>query len=1032
MSALVTLYNKHIENKKLSSFRLGEHTIYYENVYTIDNMYTLTFTRKQPFANPPTKQLRWNSERLILFINFTFDTEKFTWVQVYNHFMTHFNEFQILKGKKYIHEIFTLDTPTRMFFDLDFKKNVSEKTLDAYIKNLIRKVSLLVCKPLEYIITRNDNGDKSCHILFTNLILSDILQCKILASKFKDDYVDLQPYANNKSLRVLNGIKLTDDREEKTKIFSESNYIIDSDETYLIQPYNNKDVANYNVPNFRDPKAYQLVEDDLKDDALAGIDLSPYGFIVSNRINGTNLFSLSRIQEIECPICHRIHDKTDSNYLVVSNTNVCIKCYRSEGSVTVRSDQFKLFEFLESIKPVNYDYLKNNDSIVYNTYYKPSAQMPETIDGNVLYLVSPCKSSKTKTIHGLLEKNEYNSVCFITTQTKFTRNLSERFKDLGFSCYLDADFNPKHPKIIISLYSLYRLDDINQYDLVIIDEIESLLINFCSVGTLGNKDNRKDNLKKYTQLINNSPMIMLMDAYPSRYCIEHFKTFNKKIHVYMNEYQTHKDDKMIFIENKNLFINAMAKALSRGENVVFASALKTEQTKMMDKVFTALDKKYNIDPNTLESRVYNGDLDKKLMDDSIKNIDSDWHVNLLAYSPSITAGISFEQTNFDKVFYLGYPNSNHISALQSLYRVRDVSTRKYYITFGRSYPVHSQIYNESELRHLSDFNTILDYNIIHDDNFGCEITLANSKSNQLLDISDQYLVNSQKNYYKHLIGQFKYNGSEIKFKSNDYQENKRKVIDLNKVDENDISELFKEIKPDDYYTYMSDSHRSEIEIKPEHYNKLPDIEFEKLHNKVNKTMQEEEIVEINTYLRMFPNFNQEVHPIIKKTPAKYYRYYRTYNKYSKYVNEDLEVFHSFKRNKSDPLSINDEPINRFRVQVVSKFLQRLLIDDTLDYEQLHNSEYTDFKLEELLDALRYIEEEVLKKDKIYVDAFMREFYSSEMLKKKTPMNRLNTWKQIQGVINNMLDGTFNLRTKTRRIGKNNDVNISFTRLVSLF
>lgn len=1028
MSGIVTKQDNYIINKQIKNVKFFMCNDKRYNHYLIDNMYTLAFTNKQFLET--TKQLRWHGSYR-MFINFKYDTNMYQWEDIYNHFMSHYNDFNLLKSKKYIHEMFTSNTPTRMFFDLDFK-NVSEKTVESYILSLISKLSSYVNLKLEYIITRNNDSSLSRHIIITNLILPDIMQCKVLASKFKDDYIDIQPYRNNASLRVFNGIKITDSGCEKTKVFESSNYIINNNESYLIQPGNI--ISNYNIPNYQNVESYKYVE--LQDDSLAGIDLTPYGLIVYDRVEGTNLFRLHKVEQRECPVCNRTHDKSDTNYLVVSNTCVKIRCFRGEGFVKVKSKKFKLDEFLQKIDAINYNYLESNDKIKCDKYIQPNAKMPEIINGDVLYLVSPCKSSKTTIMHEYLsrEENANKSICFITMQTKFTRNLSERFKDLGFSCYLDQGFDPKHNKIIISLYSLHRLNDIHQFDIIVIDEIESLLINFCSVGTLG-KENRKENLRKYTQLINNTPLTIIMDAYPSQYCMDHFNTFNKKIHVYMNEYKTHKDDKIIIVDNHSSFINYMAEALSKGQNIVFASALKNEQIEIINKVYDILSNLYNIDPTTLESRLYNGDLDKKLMDDSIKNIDNDWYVNLLCYSPSITAGISFEQTHFDKVFYLGYPNSSHISALQALYRVRDVCTREYYITFSRSYSIKSQLYAENDIKNLSDFNRydnikLLDYDVLHND-FGSEIRLANSVSNKLLEISDQYLMDSQKNYYRKLIGQFKYNGSEIVFESGEL----KPMQSYDNITADDITDFFKSNNVNDYYKHIRTSHYSKIDIKNEDYtNPLNDEDYEKLYNKVNKSLQEEQICEINTYLRMFPNFNKEKHSIVSSSPAKYYRYYRSYKNYSKYVNEDLDVFTHFKKTKADPILINDEPLNRFRMQVASKFLQRLLICDTLNYEELHNAEYKDFSIEEIIDALQYLEEDVFKHNKIYIDIFMREFYGNTLYKKKMPIQNISTWKEASNIVNNIIDGSFNLvsNVKYRGKGSNKTSLISFIRPVELF
>jgi len=1023
MSAIITSHNGYLQEKPLQTYRLFISNNYRTNKYTIDNMYHVSFSYKLIEDPSIIKVLRYHSPNNILFINFEFDPKQHAWNKVYNHFMKHYDEFELLQKKKYIHEVFQNNTPTRMFFDLDFK-NVSKKTIDSYIQTLVQKVSLYTGKQLEYVITKNNNEDLSRHLIFTNLILPDIQQCKLLAQHFKDDYIDLQPYRNNASLRVLNGIKVMGVGAYKTKVFDQSNYIIPSDETYLIQP----DITQLDITHLNKPQPI-INQFACTDDQIAGIDLSEYGLIIHSKIGDTNLYALRRISQVNCPICERLHDKEDSNYLIVNHLNVKLRCYRQEGFIRIKSNKFKLIEFLQKIDATKYDNLESELSSV-TKYNKPDAELPKSIEGNLLYLVSPCKTSKTKLIHELITREEYRnkSICFITNQTKFTRNLSERFKDLDFSCYLDSTFDPNHNRIIISLYSLHRIKTL-QYDVIILDEVESILVNFCSIGILGNKDVRKSNLNKYTQLINNSPLCIVMDAYPTRYTIDHFNIFGKKIHLHINEYKTHANDTMILIESMNMFIAAMAKSLSKGENIVFASALKDKQLDIINKVYAILNQLYNIDPMTLESRVYNSSLDNNLMDESIRNIDSDWFVNLLAYSPSITAGISFEQTHFDKVFYLGYPNSTHISALQALYRVRDISTHKYYITFARSYSVKSQIYDKNEINYLSSFNkqNLLDYDIIHNE-FNCEITLANSISNKLLHNSDQYMMDSQRNYYKYLIGQFKYNESQIKFKTID----DLKPVNFNKIDSDDVTNFLQNKKMLPKFDNICESHLSKVALRPEDYIKLPDDEFERLNNKINKTLQEKAIVEINTYLRMFPKFDQSNHQTVASHPSTYYKYYNTYTKYHKYVNEKIETFVNFKKNKSDPLGINEEPLNRFKTQVVSKFLQRLLIDDTLSYKELHDAEYKDISVDEIIEALHYIQSHILKDDKIYINVFMREFYTNDLLKNKVPIHNITTWKQARGVVNNMIEGAFNLRSKTKRKGKDNAFVVSFVRQITLF
>lgn len=1034
--SVITKENYCKTNNHLITQILLTYNQYRRNIYEIDGLYSISFTNLELHNPDVSKKLKNLSHTNKMHANFYLKNPE-DWNRVYLHFTQHFNEFSIFSKNNYLNEMFCSDTKTRMFFDLDFK-NITLEQVNKYIDDLIKRVESYIGFKVNYIVTKNDNGDLSRHVILTNVILPNINQCKSLAKQFKDNFVDLHPYRNKGSLRCFNSNKICDNGLSKKKVLDRANYPISSDETYLIQPYIPEE------PNFsmyeenKDKNIAELLDDEVND-MLTDIDLTKIGFTISGKVDGyNNLFNLTKFDtSIECPICARCHDKNDANYLVVTSHSVILKCHRSSDDshiLKTSNKKFKLYKYLESITPIKYDFL---NQVNCQRYSNERAQMPENIEGNCLYLVSPCKSGKTKCIHDYIQARPDLKVCFITMQRKFTRNLHERFLDLGFNNYLDEGFNPNHDRIIISLYSLHVLPDLNKFDLVVIDEIESMLVNFCSVGTLGQPDKKRLNLENYKILINNVPQIILMDAYPSRECINHFNIFNRRMQIYFNEYQTHKNDTIYCIENYDLFINEMALSLSMGQKIVFASALKKKQKQILDKVLHTLTSQYNMDVSKLNVIMYNADMDHKLMDESIKNLNKDWCVDLLAYSPCVTAGISFELKHFDKCFYLGFPNSGHISALQSIYRVRDLSKCEYYFHFGRKYNIESQIYDKSEINKLSEFNKmnlkdvdLLDYDVLYSD-FGCEVRKSNNINNRILENSDSYLMSSKKNYYNKLIGQFLYNGSKVVFRNKKYiSEN---YSDINGVNEDDVKEYFKLHKIEKFSDIICNKLDSQVKLTQSDFNnKLSDKEFEELKLLGNKTKQQDAVLKLNTYIRMFPQMSLDKYPIIEETPAKFYRYYNSYNRYSRYVGEEIETFVHFKKNKCDPMGLNDEPLQRFRIQVVSKFLQRLAIDDTLTYQELHNREYKDIELDELRDGLEYIFDEVLNGDEKLISIFIREFYTTRLQKSKPRPDEFDTLKKITPIINNMLDGSFGLKVVPQTERRQKTERVNFIRHVELF
>jgi len=69
---------------------------------------------------------------------------------------------------------------------------------------------------------------------------------------------------------------------------------------------------------------------------------------------------------------------------------------------------------------------------------------------------------------------------------------------------------------------------------------------------------------------------------------------------------------------------------------------------------------------------------------------------------------------------------------------------------------------------------------------------------------------------------------------------------------------------------------------------------------------------------------------------------------------------------------------------------------------------------------------------------MREFYGSSMFKNKTPIQDITTWRQARGVVNNIIEGSFNLKSIFKRVSNKPNLDkekielISFVRPINLF
>jgi hypothetical protein len=85
-------------------------------------------------------------------------------------------------------------------------------------------------------------------------------------------------------------------------------------------------------------------------------------------------------------------------------------------------------------------------------------------------------------------------------------------------------------------------------------------------------------------------------------------------------------------------------------------------------------------------QIYTQELNKEARESDIKNVAEAWkRYRVLIYSPTISAGISFEEVHFDRVFaYYDIGVTALETMFQMLGRVRNVSSNTYHVVLAGS------------------------------------------------------------------------------------------------------------------------------------------------------------------------------------------------------------------------------------------------------------------------------------------------------------------------------------------------------------
>lgn len=288
-----------------------------------------------------------------------------------------------------------------------------------------------------------------------------------------------------------------------------------------------------------------------------------------------------------------------------------------------------------------------------------------TDDINTLCIKATVGIGKTNTLYDFLKYNLYKKYksCLIVS---FRISLCKKYlSDLpSFSYYEninESEFDSSlYPFLICQIDSIKKVR--GHYDLIIFDEISYTMNHL-----VGSVESKKRCFDLFKNIMYDNNHIIIMDALLNEEWVEFVNIFKRNIHYIINEYSIHKN-KTIFNYGTNItaFEKEIRKSIEKKENIVIA----TNNKKMLNFIDNILVNNY---PTVNKMFI-------KRESKSMYDLDQWKNVQVLAYTPTIVAGISFTEKHFDKCFGL-FCNSSATAdmALQQLFRVRDISSGEYHI-----------------------------------------------------------------------------------------------------------------------------------------------------------------------------------------------------------------------------------------------------------------------------------------------------------------------------------------------------------------
>jgi hypothetical protein len=346
-------------------------------------------------------------------------------------------------------------------------------------------------------------------------------------------------------------------------------------------------------------------------------------------------------------------------------------------------------------KYLDYDILKDKIELFYND-----------INIKTLSILSPYGTGKSTLLKKILDIYNPKRVLFLSYRRSLTSDIYFKFKDYDFKDYRKD--SPLSDRLIIQPESIHKLfynnDHLNYYDLIIMDECESILSQFSSNQTFKGMSKRAFNIFNKI-LSHNKSKIIALDGDIGDRSYDYFKLLGNSINIkntFKNESKTYN-----IIEDEDIFNNNIISDLKNKIKVSVASMSSSYINRLEDYI------KSNIED--IKILKITGLSDDILKNDVLSNINSNIKdYDAFLYSPSVEAGVDINNVEFKQYGVICPLSCSSRSFRQMLARTRKVLNKDVMIlNIGL-------IYNPLNINDFWNYNDIEQY-IIHYDKISNEI-----------------------------------------------------------------------------------------------------------------------------------------------------------------------------------------------------------------------------------------------------------------------------------------------------------------------
>lgn len=551
-------------------------------------------------------------------------------------------------------------------------------------------------------------------------------------------------------------------------------------------------------------------------------------------------------------------------------------------------------------------------------------------NSNTLCIKGAMGIGKTKQLNDLIYK--YDKVVVVS----FRRTLDKEYVN-NFPCFTlyedikgayDTDI---YNKIVVQIDSFYKI--IGNIDLLILDEFTYTSMHL--IQQVKHKETTFNTLMEYINNQNNK--IIVIDALLETNDIKWFYYQKRKIKLIWNTYKKHHKIKIFNYDNKiSIFENNIVNSLEKGENIVLA----TNQKNFLKNIEKIINTKCN---RTIKCKFLNAENSDDI------NLEKWDNYNIVGYTPTIVAGISFEKEHFTKCF--GYFTSSSAPAemcMQQLFRVRNLYSNEMHICVQQNKVNIEYPKNREELEKYIIEKALLNVNEI----MGIKLSrihktvIKDSYFWLYLDVKFK-IYNSKTDFLNNLLKIFKNQGIEniIDVKETNFENDKlsrkhmkecSKEIN-NKLVEDIInaqeinSDRFDELHKKNYLKY-----NEKCELKK--YN------FRKTYNYYDKPIKRDDYVKFSKLTKQYKNCN--IYWTFKDNIIKYIQdnLENKENKYNEKMEQIGEIFNNYRLYTANTTLLHKN-------RLYDKFLIGLEICNKIGLENIFDNKEFNFDNQKIINYL---------------------------------------------------------------------------------